>query len=487
MPGTDMVQVKHTELREHPMGHEGIMASLREVAKMISEGRLHEDVISWSGHRLVEAGSPSGNLSRAKALFEAFAKQYAYMHDQRGVERMAGAHLTLGNGKDKKPRLPGGDCDDAVVAYGSACEAAGIPTAVVGASYNQGGDIEHVLLMVSDGNGRWIYADPSAKGYTFGQHKTPTRELIIDTLTGETLCDGVSCSPRMAGRILNDDAKGSHFLSLNGVETYDLGIEPAEAPLGVLRGLALASELVPEDVEFVQDRLAQMRGALDGLVEAATVASEVLTMLGSPPLGSDKNMIVGPAEYQRAVNLEAMLALGITALDEVLAGSRTIGLVEGAFGVDLVVESLPTDLLYVGFDLKKRAPELYKVADHTPVNAPGQLGAFPILGVAIAVAVITFSTASAVIADAWASTEKVKAQAAQATAQAEFELIKAGKEKELARVYEARRKLAAVESKGTPGGQVAEASKGIAEVLKWVALIALGAGGAVLARRLLAR
>jgi len=479
MPGTDMVPLKEHRMKAHPMGHEGILASLREVAKAISEGRTHDDVISWSGHRLVEAGSPSGNLSRAKALFDAFAKQYAYMHDQRGIERIAGAHLTLGDGKDKRPRYPGGDCDDACVAFGSACEAAGIPTAVVGAAYNQDRSIEHVLLLVSDGNGKWVYADPSAKGYTFGQYKTPTRELIIDTLSGEILCDDTMCSPKMAGRILDDDVAGSHFLRLNGlegIETFDLGRDPVEAPLGVLRGVSGVTELVPEDVAFIQDTLARVRGALKGLEDAAEVSASVLQDLGRPPLGSEQNMIFGAAEMQRAVNLEAMLVLSAQALDDVLQGRRNIGLTEGMFGADLVVESLPGDELYVGFDLKRRLPELYKVVGNAQVNVPGSLGAFPILGVAVAVAVVTFSIASAVVADAWSSAEKAKAQAGQATAQAELELIKAGKEKELSKVYEARRRLAAVEAVKTPGGQVAEGAKGIAEVLKWVALFAVGGG-----------
>lgn len=480
--GAGMVALSQKRLVNHPLGHDGIMESLRQVAAHVQKGRLHEDVMSWAGHKLVEAGSPVGNLARASALFDAFAKQYAYMHDQRGVERIAQANLTLGNGKDKKPLLPGGDCDDAVVAYASACEAAGIPTAVVGAAY-EGSDIGHVLLMVSDGNGKWVYADPSAKGYKFGQYKTPTREIILDTLTGEVLCDDTMCSPRMAGRVLDESKLPSQYLSLaaendSGVPAFELAI-PKAAPFGVLRAEGNVAQLTEDDRAYLRGLIRQADEALQGMRNWYRVAGEVAQALGQPLPGTDANPIFQAADLQRAVNLEAMLLLGMGAFEDVLAGKRTIGITEGLFGADIVVESLATDKFYVGFDLKKRLPELYERASNQAVNVPGQLGAFPVLGVAIAVAVISVAISGAAASDAWSKAKQAEAAAHAAAAQAEYELIKAGKDQELARVLEARRKITAEQNKGTIGGQVAEGAKGLGDMaLKILAAV----GGLLLIR-----
>lgn len=472
-----MVQVRNVELRDHPIGHTGILASLREVAKAIRDGRLHEDVISWSGHQLVAAGSPSGNLTRAKALFDAFRKQYAYMHDQRGVERIAGAHLTLGNGKDKKPRFPGGDCDDATVAFGAACESAGIPCAVVGAGYDTERNISHVLLLVSDANGKWVYADPSAKGFEFGQYKTPTREIIVDVLSGEVLCDDTMCSPRMAGRILNDDAAGSKFLALNGIETFELEAGPQPpSSLGTLEAEGYVGDLNADDIAYIKSLMQATRDAGESLIKSVSVANDVIKSLGNLPLlGSENNPIFGPEDFQRARNLDQMLMITEAAFDSVLQGKRKIGLVNGVFGADLVLEALPSDPLLVGYDVKLRRPELYDASTSQRVNMQGSnLGAFPILGVAIAAAVATVAIAGAVIADAMASAQKAQAAAQQAANQAEYDLVKAGRTDELVKVMEARKKLMAEQAKVTPGGQVKEGAQGVAKVMETLGWIGLG-------------
>ena len=792
---TDMVPLRGADLTDHPYGHEGILVGLRKVADKIAKGRVHDDVISWSGHKLVEAGKPSGNLARAEALFDAFAKQYAYMHDQRGIERMADAQLTLGDGKNKKPRYPGGDCfaegtlllteghrlvpieriemgtriwglngwtevlihrnkgtlpvtvvtlnngsqlrltddhkmnvlvchrhkrsdnsdsterpcscpvsertmeqvrvadlkpgmvlpsperlpfgndtslkaeqayveglyvadgwseegrfsisgldggpkeaqkreveaickkvglstywhkkyisvndawwagrmsemgtrapekhllsldlaesqaretlrgvmadsgkntcgegrtftttsrllavqvrllhkmlgvscgwshiedhgglgknpiwrlttragyadkrqekllrvrevlseveeatcydiqtedgmvylpehdvtvhncDDAVIAYGAACEAAGIPTAVVGAAFGQDRGISHVLLMVSDGQGKWVYADPSAKGYKFGQYKTPTREIIIDTLSGEILCDDTMCSPRMAGRVLNDDALGSKFLSLSdeapegAIDCFDLG-EPVLAPLGVLKGLGDVGVLSEQDRAFVRGGLDEAKGALSEMRRWFDVASQACKVLDAPPLGHQ--MLFNADDLQRAVNLEAMLEVAIDAWEGVLDGRRQFGLSESLLGADLVVAPLPSDTRYVGFDLKRRLPELYALGSNDRINiAKNTLGAFPILGVAIAVAVVTFSISGAVAADALSKAKQAEAAAAAAANQAEYELIKAGKTDELVRVQQARRLILVEQNKGSLGGQVKQAAEGVGDL-----------------------
>lgn len=804
MTTADMVPLERAELTDHPYGHEGILVGLRKVAEKIAKGRVHDDVISWSGHKLVEAGKPSGNLARAEALFDAFARQYAYMHDQRGIERMAGAHLTLGDGDKKKPRYPGGDCfaegtlllteghrlvpiervelgtriwglkgwtqvlihrnkgtlpvtvvalnngsqlrltddhkmnvlvchrhkrsdnsdsterpcscpvgertmeevrvadlkpgmvlpqperlpfgtntslkaeqayveglyvadgwseenrfsisgldggpkeeqkreverickkvglstywhekyisvndawwagrmsemgtrapekhllsldlaeaqahetlrgvmadsgknthgegrtftttsrllavqmrvlhrmfgvscgwsyiedhgglgknpiwrlttragyadkrqekllrvrevlseveeatcydietedgmvylpehdvtvhncDDAVVAYGAACEAAGIPTAVVGAGFGPERSISHVLLMVSDGEGKWVYADPSAKGYKFGQYKTPTREIILDTLTGEILCDDTMCSPRMAGKVLNDDALGSKFLSLSdeaegAIDYFDLG-DPVLAPLGTLQGLGDASALSEQDRAFVQGGLDEAKAALTALRRWFEVSNEACKLVGAPLLGQQP--LFNGDDLQRAVNLEAMLEVCIDAWEGVLDGRRQFGLSESFFGADLVVAPLASDTRYVGFDLKRRLPELYALNTNERINiAKNTLGAFPILGVAIAVAVVTFSISGAVAADAWSKARQAEAAAAGATSQAEYELVKAGKTDELVKVQEARRLLLAEQNKGTVGGQVKQAAEGVGNtVVKGFAAVGL--------------
>lgn len=472
MTQTSIVQVVSRKLETHPLGPEGTMASLQAVCRGIREGRLQDEVMSWTGKKLLESGQPAGNLARAKALFEAFQKQYAYMHDQRGIERIASARLTLGDGVGKAPLFPGGDCDDACVAYGSACEAAGIPVAVVGSSYDGSKVISHVLLLVSDGDGRWAYADPSAKGFRFGEYRPATRELILDPLTGEILCDDTKCSTRMAGRILNDDAIGSSMLSL--------GSEFLSGESGYV------SDLDKRDVGFLEAFTGRLVDSLTGLREAFRTAKEVTQILGAPAIGSADNFFFGPSEYQRAVDLEQMLLMSIGAFDDVLSGRRRIGnYSDPTLGPDLFVERLASDQAFIGLDPARRSVQILDSKTSLPVRfSGGTLGAFPILGVAVAVAVCTLGISGAVIADAWSSAQKALAAAQQAATKAEYEIIVAGRASDLEKVYEARRKIAKENAKVTAGGQVKEASEGLGKLAEALSYSAVGAAVAWVGSRL---
>ncbi len=443
-----MVREQTSTITPHPNGHAGILASLKAVAKKVQEGRKHPDVISWAGHALVRQGSPSGNLSRAAALYEEMGKQYAYMHDPRGIERMVGAHLTLGDGKDKAPRFPGGDCDDAVIAYLSACEAAGIPTAIVGASYDPDGTISHVLGLVSDGQGKWMYADRSAKGYKFGQAKRATREIILDTLTSEILCDDTICSNRLQGK-LPPEEPGGGFHSIDSEHVVALGEE-----LGHLAASGDVSALGPGEIDYIKSKIDSLQSAFEGLNLWWTKGITIAESIGIPIPGDAANPIAGPDAYQRAVDLKEMLSISITSLQEVLSGARKIGISEGGlFGADLIVERLPTDKLYVGFDLKERLPKLYLVNGDVPTHSGGTLG----FGPAAAIAVVSIAIALAVAADAWASAEKAKASAELGILNKEAELIKAGKDAELVKVRQARASVVEAENKGKVGSQIATA------------------------------
>lgn len=475
-----MAVVRESKWQDHPLGHQGIVAGLRKCASMILAGRSHPDVISWVGHQLVAAGKPVGDLARAKALFEAFQNQYAYMHDPRGVERIVGAHLTLGNGTSP-PKFPGGDCDDAVVGCGAALEAAGIAVVVVGGAYNKERHISHVYLLVSDGEGGWTYADPSAKGYAFGQARTPTREVVVDVLTGDILCDDTYCSAKLRGKrppvppatvgvlhTLNDETGPDDMF----VGYYDGVGRLVDGEMGHLAAEPVTgSQLTVADRDYLGDVKGRIQRSLDRLNTCWKQGNTIFHTLGLPDLGSVDNPLFGPSDYNRAVDLKTMLVMSRDAIDDVLANRRTIGLTEGGLlGPDLLISILPSDTMYVGFDLKNRRPELYDMAN-VAQHVSGTLG-FPFVPVAAAVAVCSLAYAGACAVEAWGKAELAKYAAEQAAIKSEYDLIKSGHTDDLVRVQEARRQLKEADAAGTAGGQtkavgesVNQAANGLVKVM----------------------
>lgn len=112
---TTMVGEQKVFRRDQPLGEEGTKYSLVKVAEKIAEGRLHPMVRAWTTKVLAEAGNPKGPRHRAKAILEAlrtvegFPKATRWVPDPTGSEYIAGAHLTLGDGKSP-PLFALGDC-----------------------------------------------------------------------------------------------------------------------------------------------------------------------------------------------------------------------------------------------------------------------------------------------------------------------------------------------------------------------------------------
>jgi len=76
------------------------------------------------------------------------------------------------------------NCDDLVIAYGSAASSIGIPTKVVGQSFDASGVPTHVIAAVQDiKSGTWYRVDPSSK-YDVGSYFPATKEVWIDPMSG---------------------------------------------------------------------------------------------------------------------------------------------------------------------------------------------------------------------------------------------------------------------------------------------------------------
>jgi hypothetical protein len=437
------------EYKDHPPGFAGILASLEAVRQGILRGKVHPRVGEWVDRVLIAAGNPRGHIGRAEAIHEGMRRQNFWKPDPRGVELVAEAHLVLGDGQSQPPRA-GADCDELTAALGAACEHAGIPTCVVGAAYDDGKNISHVLLMVSDGKGNWYYADPSAD-WDFGQAKPATREYVIDTQTGKVLCDGTSCSVPLQGKLPPDEGPGK-FLRL-GADPHTfapVGAVSGHEPVAVNRLGAEVKPLGPQELEAiadVQETVLRYWKASKALYDASQSA---LADLGLPLLGTPENKLFGPADAQRFLDLYGMSRFSLDVLQEARDGKRNIGITEGG---DIVIERLPTDTMYLGFDGAQ--PQLFSVSSNKVIHTSGTLGIWP--WIVAAVVAVAFSGAAAVASDSWSKAKQAESAAAREIAKLEADLIKAGKTEELVRVYNARKNLLAVEQQNGVGAQVATA------------------------------
>lgn len=449
----------------HPMGEEGVITSLRRVVDKIRKARNNPIVISWVGEVLHKAGDPKGHVARAKAIYEAMQQQNLWMPDPRNVERMAGAHLTLGDGKNP-PLFRAGDCDDLTIACLGACECAGIPTAVVGASYAQDKIISHVLGMISDGKGTWYYVDPSSK-YPFGTAKEPTREYVIDIQTEKVICDDRMCSVTMRGTKPPEETRAGYYLSLDGIGDSD--VYPVQTKSSEPYGLN------DSEKQYLGSVIERIDTAWADFMRTYSAAQTALSSLGLPVLGDATNKMFGPAEMQRAVDLQEMVRLAKQGLFDVLEGRRKIWLEDGMFGADLAIEQLPADPLRVGLDLKSNLPYLYSNESNQVVHPSGQLNGWPLI--AAGAAIVTIVVALSVAANAKYEAEKARAAADVEMLRKETELIKQGKTDELVKVYQARAQVHQASKPPTVGQSFQQAGEGILAGAKGVAV---GAGAAAL-------
>ncbi len=351
--------------RAHPPGAAGTRASLEEVARRVKEGFDHPHVRAWAGKKLREAGDPKGNMNRAAALLAAYRAQNIYINDPQGVEYIAGAHVTLGDG-DSGPLMTGGDCDDGTVAYLAACESIGIRTAVCGAAYDEARTISHVLGMVTDDNGHWYYADPSTD-FPFGEAKEATYEDVIDVRTGKHICVANACSVPLNGTNAPPLGEG-RFVGVDGLP-------------GMLGGLGdeLSSVPTPADIESLRTLSARLGVAWAGFVDVYTDMQKVSFILAAPPPGDPANKVWTPEVEQRARNAQSIVGILRMALDQAAAGARKVGYSTTPNGLtDIIIERLPGDPYYVALDSDMR-PQVFQSSDNAPVQSSGQIAGWPLL------------------------------------------------------------------------------------------------------------
>lgn len=161
-PGVEAARVRGHKInvQPYPEGRQGIQMSLTECAKAIRNGRLDPDIRGWAGDVLVQSGRPQTARGQAQSILDAFRSQVAYVADPVGAEYIASGTATLCLRPGVCVRAH--DCDDAVVAVGSALMSIGIPVVVVKQNFGSGQQ-EHVLLEAQDEDGRWFAVDPSTK------------------------------------------------------------------------------------------------------------------------------------------------------------------------------------------------------------------------------------------------------------------------------------------------------------------------------------
>lgn len=227
------------ERRTHPFGSRGVNSSLDEVAKKAAEGALSFRVRKWVGDCLDRARKngqkTNSGIARARILLKA-AQDKLWIPDPVGAEWMPGAHLLACSVDDKDgPCLKGEDCDGLAILLGAACTNAGIPTLIVGHSYDKEQNISHVLCAVHV-NDRWWYADPSTE-YPLGEYMKFTRERILAIPSGKMVCDSRSCLT--GGKNISPDVTeptgGGTFVGVNGVATdaFSVPDEAADAASAV--------------------------------------------------------------------------------------------------------------------------------------------------------------------------------------------------------------------------------------------------------------
>jgi hypothetical protein len=166
------------EVAPYPSGVAGVRLSLDVIARKIRDGRLDPDVRGWARDVIRAAGDPKSVRAQAQAILDAFRKQTTYVPDPPGAEYIASAAATL----CLRPGLcvRARDCDDGVVAVGSALLSQAIAVKVIKQNFGPGKQ-EHVLVVAQDESGGWLAVDPSTN-LPVGQRVPAVKEEIIDPM-----------------------------------------------------------------------------------------------------------------------------------------------------------------------------------------------------------------------------------------------------------------------------------------------------------------
>ena len=165
----------------HPGGAKGVNLSLKEVAARIRKGRIDPRIRAWAIRAIKKDGGPQDTIGQAQAILTALKDATVYVQDPANAEFMQAAHETLCL-DDKGLCFRGGDCDDLVIAYGSATLSVGIPTKIIGECFNNNPTPSHVLAAIQNtANGEWLRVDPSTNK-PVGEYVAGTKEVWIDPM-----------------------------------------------------------------------------------------------------------------------------------------------------------------------------------------------------------------------------------------------------------------------------------------------------------------
>ncbi len=457
--------------RSHPSGDAGIRVSLDEVAKRIREGFDHPKVRRWAGKKLLAAGDPKGGMNRARALLDAFRKQRVWMPDPQNVEYMVAPHLMLGDG-DTPPEMPGGDCDDVCIAYFSACEAVGIRTAIVGAAYDDAGNISHVLGMVTDDDGSWYYVDPSTE-WPFGECKKATREDMVDVRTGKHICMAESCSVTLDGSKPPELGAGRF-----------VGVDGLPGMLGAMVGDDMTTTPTAANFDQLTALSKQLDTAWNTLVDVYHDARDVSTILGMPQPGDPANRMWTPDNDASVREIQNVVVVLRQALDQAAAGARQTGYFKYDKGplegtVDVGMALLPSDQFYVALD-PNMYPHVYNVSDNSPVAPSGQIAGWPIIvGVVIVGSLIHVYLVDTVLSH---MTKQLAIAATSQEEQRKYELLKGGHAtpEQLVALDDAKRKVADAQAKANPtpppiSQQIGDTAKAAATSISEIVTVGVGA------------
>lgn len=369
---------------KQPKGNEGVAYSLRQVARLGTEGRLNPKVVAFSRRACRDDGvlgqvDGQDSIKVARAIWKAIKKQgIGWLPDPDKAELLAAAQhfMPSAEGADDA-ELVAGDCDELtllfVALFLAAIGSVGVPhetCAIIGHSYSQSRQVGHVLAGVHDGRG-WVRVDLSGD-WDFGGFKKPEWEVFLSVPSGKTICSAESCStarpiPWMGGEI--------DHVRLEGLLPRPGRVEWC-GQLGRLGASEANPQATGAEEEFgklldaqrwnlltVRQEALEAHGSLLATAEKLKLSGEDLAALGWTP--EDESQLDNA--QQSAEYLAGLFA-------DVLSGKRQWGFTED--GKDFAIAQLPDDEVRIGSDNLS----LFSLGPlDAPPEAPttGTLGAIP--------------------------------------------------------------------------------------------------------------
>jgi Transglutaminase-like superfamily len=156
----------------HPKGGAGLKKSVDEVVARVVRDADDPFVIAWARQTIHAAHLPEPRgypdpTKQIRALFEALKKKVSFVRDGVNREVMASTRQLLC--LDPKDHcIPGGDCDEAIIALMATARAIGIPVRVYVCFYKDMPEAHIMMLFDADTylRGKWTCFDPSTDGGT---------------------------------------------------------------------------------------------------------------------------------------------------------------------------------------------------------------------------------------------------------------------------------------------------------------------------------